>query len=465
MLFNSTAFLAFAGLFFPLYYASPSRYRIHLLLGASYVFYAAWDWRFLSLILFSSILDFICGSKIEGSRSQQSAQLWLLLSCLGNLGVLATFKYLDFFISSASDLLTALGMHPSFVTLNLVLPVGISFYTFQTLSYSIDVYRGRIGSEKNFLKFATYVALFPQLVAGPIVRARILLPQLARPIQPHWHSLKVGMRCIVWGYFLKVVVADNLAPYVDYVFANPTALSSLSILTGALFFSFQIYCDFAGYSLIAIGLGLMLGLRFPKNFNRPYFARDFSEFWQRWHISLSSWLRDYLYISLGGNRKGTLKTYRNLILTMLLGGLWHGANYTFIAWGSLHGTYLVIQRWWQKLRLPLPVLLAIIVVYSATTLAWVYFRADDISTAHLMLLKILNWDGLGPGSLPNKLLFLKCVLVIGLVMIADLTSEFFGSFLGRQGSAFVDWVPSLIALWLILFIGAFKGSQFIYFQF
>ncbi|MBN1883919.1 MAG: MBOAT family protein [Candidatus Krumholzibacteriota bacterium] len=349
MWFNSFDFAVFFVVVLALYYLLPFRWQNRMLLVASYVFYGWWDWRFLSLILISTIVDFVAGIRIHGAgdaadpATARRRRGWLVASVCTNLGILGFFKYFDFFAGSLAGALGALGIESSVLRLDLVLPVGISFYTFQTMSYTIDIYRGKMEPTRHFPDFALFVAFFPQLVAGPIERARVLVPQILRPRTFSAHRFADGAHLIFWGLFKKVFVADNLARTADAVFADPNA-SWWSIVVGVYAFAFQIYCDFSGYSDIARGCAKCLGFELMLNFDFPYIAVSPSDFWRRWHISLSSWLRDYLYIPLGGNRGGRAKTYRNLSLTMLLGGLWHGAAWNFVAWGAYHGLLLVGQR-------------------------------------------------------------------------------------------------------------------------
>jgi alginate O-acetyltransferase complex protein AlgI len=352
VLFNSLLFFAFLAIVLPLYFSLKGRGQVLLCLIASYVFYGAWDWRFLGLIALSTIVDYCVALKLEASEAPAVRKRLLILSLALNLGLLGVFKYYNFFIGSFRDLLTSLGFSPGELTLEIILPVGISFYTFQTLSYTIDVYRREIRAERSLLRFATFVAFFPQLVAGPIVRASDFLPQLY--VTHRFHRVRAlgGAAQMALGFFKKIVVADSAALVVETVFTEPSVHTSIGLIVGVVFYAFQIYGDFAGYSDIAIGLARVMGFKFPPNFRQPYVSQSFSEFWTRWHISLSSWLRDYLYIPLGGNRHGTLATYRNLMITMLLGGLWHGAEWKFVIWGGLHGAYLILQRFLQLVARP-----------------------------------------------------------------------------------------------------------------
>jgi len=349
MLFNSAEFLRFFAAFLLLYWLVRSnlRGRNLLILLASYVFYGSWNYKLLALIWVSTLLDYLVGLAL-GKTSSRPARRWLLLASLaGNLSILGFFKYYNFFAESLQALGERLGwsFHPAY--LDVLLPVGISFYTFQTLSYTIDIYRGTLRPTRNLLDFAAYVAFFPQLVAGPIERASQLLPQFSTPRRITKGMVEEGLWLCIWGMFKKVVIADNLAPLVDLVFDPSLSVGGTEIVCGTVAFALQIYCDFSGYSDLARGMARFLGFDIMVNFDRPYTATNIQEFWRRWHISLSTWLRDYLYISLGGNRGGRLRTGRNLMLTMVLGGLWHGAAWHFVLWGALHGTGLILHRIWS----------------------------------------------------------------------------------------------------------------------
>lgn len=387
MLFNSYSFFGFLLALLVVYPWLRLRPQNLLLLAASYFFYACWDWRFLSLILLSTFIDFVVARRIERSDVPWQRRVLLGISLAINLGLLAFFKYFGFFVESFSELLTSAGFKVNPVTLHVVLPVGISFYTFQTLSYTIDVYRRKLPTEKSLLRFAVYVAFFPQLVAGPIERASSFLPQIGRPRTIDRDRILSGIWLIFFGLFQKVFVADNLAPYVDSVFAPDAARGMWSVIFGTWLFAFQIYCDFNGYTSIARGVARLLGFELMLNFNLPYVALSPSEFWRRWHISLSTWLRDYLYVPLGGNRNGSFATYRNLMVVMVLGGLWHGAAWNFVIWGVYHGVLLILfrlvaetagaryvsrmvrERWWAKA-------LAVGLFFQVTCFGWLLFRAD-----------------------------------------------------------------------------------------
>ena len=407
MLFNSYTFWVFFAVVACLYYALPHRWQNRQLLVASYVFYGWWDWRFLSLILVSTVVDYFAALGIESSGGQGACpkrpltkRLWMVLSIVVNLGLLGFFKYFGFFATELVELLRSLGVNGSLASLKIVLPVGISFYTFQTMSYTIDVYRGQTSPTRSLPDFALYVAFFPQLVAGPIERSTSLLPQILNPRRFRGGEFSDGLYLVLLGLFKKVVIADNMAFIVDGVFkSNPSELSGLDCLVGVYAFALQIYGDFSGYSAIARGVAKWLGFDLMVNFRMPYFARSPREFWQRWHISLSTWLRDYLYIPLGGNRRGTFRTYRNLMITMLLGGLWHGAGWTFLAWGLFHGSILCIYRAFgyesQSKELPsrarlLRSLLWGILMFHLVCIGWLLFRAESIGQAYCMLMQILT---------------------------------------------------------------------------
>ncbi len=475
MIFNSLPFLVFIAAFLPIYFSLKGRSRILFCLAASYFFYGWWDWRFLSLIVVSTCLDYALALQIEKIADNKRRKQLLTISLIANLGILAFFKYFNFFADSLEILMLSIGIQPSFNTLNIILPVGISFYTFQSMSYTIDVYRRNIPAETDFTRFATYIAFFPQLVAGPIVRAADFLPQFRREVKFDWERCMAGLTQMLWGFFKKVAIADSLAPFVDQCFQMPDNFPAIHLIIGIVFYSFQIYCDFSGYSDIAIGLARMMGFDFPMNFRTPYFSRSFSEFWTRWHITLSSWLRDYLYIPLGGNRKGTLMTYRNLMITMLLGGLWHGASWVFIFWGFLHGMYLVLQRLlsgtitkiYQLLHIPnfIQLNLSIAVVYFLTCLAWIYFRSPNFEIAHTIINRIVAMDSLNPSSIINKFIFLKGAILIAFLLMVEITDFRFNYlYLTVKRPAFRLFSYALL-LWMIAFFGTFGTNSFIYFQF
>jgi D-alanyl-lipoteichoic acid acyltransferase DltB (MBOAT superfamily) len=416
VLFNTLAYAAFFSAVFVLSWllASRPRLRLWFLLGASYFFYAQWDYRFLPLIFASSTIDYWLGLKIADAAEPKTRKRWLWLTLIVNLGALGTFKYLGFGLRSMQWMFSRFGIDVPSAALELALPVGISFFTFESMSYVIDVYRKEIEAHRNYVEYLTFVAFFPHLVAGPIVRPRDLLPQLARPAVWDEGAGSRALYQIAWGLLKKVAIADTLAVnLVDRVFDAPTQYSSLECYLAIVGYALQIYCDFSGYTDIAIGSAALLGIKFPKNFDSPYKAADIQDFWRRWHLSLSTWLKDYLYVPLGGNRKGPTRTLINLMLTMLLGGLWHGANWTFVAWGGLHGLALVAQRLWSK-GVPnwrLPHWLGVLVTFHFVCLCWVFFRADDFRAAWTLLCQLAELTSFHT-HLYSRILI---VLAVGLV--------------------------------------------------
>lgn len=384
MIFNSTEFVIFFLVVCFLYGAVFNRDHLRnvVLLLSSYAFYTAWAWEYAGLIAASTLVDYFIGLKLQRETRSFRRKVLALTSLIFNLGLLAFFKYFNFFAESYSSAITIFGWDASPIRHEFLLPVGISFYTFQTLSYTLDLYRGEIKAERSLIKFAIFVSFFPQLVAGPIVRAKEFLPQLNRQPNVSQENVQLGLKLVFIGLFKKIVIADSLAfMAVDSVFANPSAYSSFDLMMGLYAYAFQIYCDFSGYSDIAIGLAAILGFRLPVNFNRPYIAIDPRDFWRRWHISLSTWLRDYLYISLGGSRGGRWKTYRNLALTMLLGGLWHGAALNFVFWGAYHGLLLIAARAVSP-NVSSPTLRAvrIFITFHLVLFGWLLFRVPDMAT-------------------------------------------------------------------------------------
>ncbi len=478
MLFNSFEFALFLPVVLAAYWSlrNAPRWQNVLLLVASYVFYGYWDWRFLSLIGFSTLVDYTVGIQLhaELQRSEghktRAARRWLLTSLVCNLGLLGFFKYFNFFSGSFSALLAQVGVEADPFYLNIVLPVGISFYTFQTLSYTIDIYRGQMKPTRDLVTFAVYVAFFPQLVAGPIERARVLLPQLMERRKLDWVQMSDGAHLIFWGLFKKVFVADNLAPYVNQIFASPDP-TTFEVVVAAYAFAFQIYCDFSGYSDVARGCAKCMGIELMVNFRYPYVATSPSDFWRRWHISLSTWLRDYLYIPLGGNRMGGWMTYRNLALTMLLGGLWHGSTWLFVVWGAYQGLLLIVHRLTAD-HLPrapsegfggrLATFVKVVVLFQFVCGGWLIFRAESIGQLWTMTTALVVWTGSIDWSVawPLVQFALPLCLLEGLLGLSK-TDE-----LHR-----VRWLPSyvLAAIYAVLFyLLVFRGAAaqtFIYFQF
>ncbi|MFN3167567.1 MAG: MBOAT family O-acyltransferase [Phycisphaeraceae bacterium] len=400
MTFNSVTYFVFLGIVLAAYYLLKLRLQNILLLAASYVFYGWWDYRFLSLLAISTVVDYSMGRVLEGQARLGVRRTALWVSLVTNLGILGFFKYFNFFADSFTELSHSVGFEVNPVVLQIILPVGISFYTFQTMAYTIDVYRGKMAPVRNFIDFALYVSFFPQLVAGPIERAQTLIPQIQTQRKLTPDKLNGGGYLILVGLFKKVVIADNCAPFVERCFDNPELYPAAGLMLGVWLFAVQIYCDFSGYTDIARGTAKLLGFDLMVNFRQPYFATNITDFWRRWHISLSSWLRDYLYIPLGGNRGSKLFTYRNLMLTMLLGGLWHGAAWTFVVWGGLHGLYLMVHKIAMGDRKPalqtnwnLRALCFAFLTFQLVCLTWVFFRAPDFSTAMQYVLGTLDWRG------------------------------------------------------------------------
>jgi len=465
MLFNSINFLFFVPTVLLLLKLTPRSWRNPLLLAASYFFYGSWDWRFLGLILLTTGVDYWVAKEIHLSGAGERRRRFLWISIATNLGVLAFFKYFNFFIGSAADLIELIGLHASLPTLRIILPVGISFYTFQSMSYVIDVYRRDIEPADTLVNYALYVAYFPQLVAGPISRTGDLLPQLQAPEKVTLERVNVGLMLILLGLAKKVLIADLVAPEVDRIFTHPETMSSGMLLRGAYLFAFQIYGDFAGYSDMARGVSEFFGVRLMINFEQPYLSQSITEFWRRWHISLSSWLRDYLYISLGGNRHGRWKTYRNLMLTMLIGGLWHGASWTFVVWGGWHGLFLAGERILgigsekaARSRRFFPRLLATLITFHLAVLGWVFFRAPDFTVAFEYFSGIFRFTDL------------TAIGIVPLVVAAAIAAMDLPQDLSGDQTVFLRlpwWVQSPVyaaACFAILLYGG-REIPFIYFQF
>ncbi len=464
MLFNSLAFLCFFPVVVMAYWLLPNRFRNHMLLLASYYFYMNWKPAYALLILFSTITTWGCGLMI--TKRVKSRKTWLVVCLTANLGILFFYKYLNFATASIYGLLEMAGIKMDVPHFNLLLPVGISFYTFQAIGYTIDVYKKKISAEKNLLTYALFVSFFPQLVAGPIERAKNMLCQFHVRHTFEGSIVINGLRLMVWGYFMKLCVAENVAPYVDAVFNNLPNHNGTSILLASFFFTFQIFCDFGGYSLIAIGAAKCMGFTLMENFNHPYLSTSMRDFWRRWHISLSSWFTEYVYIPLGGNRCSAIMHIRNLMLTMLLSGLWHGANWTFIIWGGYHGILLVLYHLKKKyLNMNTPQFLSIIFCFCLAWLGWIFFRVNNISDLFLALRKILFENGalyMGEG----KPMLAMSLLLIVLLMMKEIKDErkWKLSFMSHS-NLYISAFGTSIMLVIILLCGSFNGGQFIYFQF
>lgn len=472
MLFNSLSFALFLPIVFAIYWALKQNLRGQniLLLLSSYLFYGWWDARFLTLIVASTVVDFALGRSIAASGSLSKRKWLLSASMIFNLGLLGVFKYYNFFIDNFALLAQSLGFHTSPTLLSIALPVGISFYTFQTMSYTIDIYRKQLEPTHDFIAFAAFVSYFPQLVAGPIERASNLLPQITQARNFNYQKAVDGLRQALWGFFKKVVIADAVAPLVDQAFANPNIYSSGALIAGAFLFSIQIYCDFSGYSDIAIGISKLFGIDLMQNFRTPYFSRDIAEFWRRWHISLSTWFRDYLYIPLGGSRGSTALKVRNTFAIFIVSGFWHGANWTFIIWGLINALLflplLLAKRNRNNLDHPgLKDLHRITLTFIITTIAWIFFRADSFGHA------INYFDGIRLNTTGDALNIKPSLLAyISLLILGD--------WLGRKNHFALNFLSAgpfarfsilrigtylLLAYLVLLYIG---GQQnFIYFQF
>ena len=397
-----------------------TRARKLWLLAASYAFYAAWDWRFLALILLSTAVDYAAGLGIATARSPRTQRAWLVTSLVVNLGMLGIFKYYDFFGQSAVELGRWLGLPLSHTTLDLVLPVGISFYTFQSMSYTLDIHRGTLRPTRDFLDLALFVGFFPQLVAGPIVRAANFLPQLTTPRSPLDVPLRACLVLFLVGFVKKACISDNLSPFVDTYFANPSAWDASGAWLAALSYAVQIYCDFSGYSDMAIASAGLLGYRLGANFRAPYLTTNIASFWRHWHISLSSWLRDYLFIPLGGSRGPRLTTYRNLLITMVLGGLWHGASGNFLIWGLLHGFALIVHREWKRHvgEGRLPEILGLALTFWWVCVAWIFFRATNLATALEICRSFVLFESPGSQSADPHVFF-----VLGALALAQIATQ------------------------------------------
>lgn len=476
MLFNSFEFLVFLPVVIGIYYALQHRAQNAFLVLASCFFYASWDWRFLFPLLFSTTIDYFCANRIE-SLLERGAPIverkkFLYLSLITNLGLLGFFKYFNFFIDTFHALFLSVGVNMSLPVLQVILPVGISFYTFQALSYTIDVYRGKQHATRSFWDFFLAVLFFPHLVAGPIQRASNLLAQVMKPRQTTLTQVQDGLHLILWGYVKKVYIADSLAPIVNQIF-NAESASGGEVIVAAVAFAFQIYCDFSGYTDIARGVAKLMGFEFMLNFNLPYFATNPSDFWQRWHISLSSWLRDYLYISLGGNRRGEVRTYRNLMLTMVLGGLWHGAAWNFVLWGFYHGSLLIGHRLATPLldratvmmggawRTPW-LIIRIASMFAMTCYGWLLFRATSFRQVVDMTFALLRpFENLPVDLLWQVLVLVAPLMLVQLIQYNSGRLEFM-----RIGvfSPTTRTIAYSVMLYAVVFLGAAPQS-FVYFQF
>lgn len=458
MLFNSFDFIIFFTIVLFVAGILPHRPRLYFLLFSSYFFYGYWKWQYTGLLLLSTVIDYVAARRMATVTTPVSRKLLLMISVVMNLSLLGIFKYYNFFAGSVTSWF---GLNAPL--LEVLLPVGISFYTFQSMSYTIDVYRGILEPRKNFVEFALYVSFFPQLVAGPIVRAKDFLPQLDVKVKATAGQIRSGMHLMLRGFVEKMVIADNLAPIVETVYSDPASHSGSDLWIATYCFAFQIFCDFAGYTDIARGCARLLGYEFLENFRRPYLAQNIIDFWRRWHISLSTWLRDYLYIPLGGSRKGKWNTYRNLLITMILGGLWHGANWTFLVWGAYHGLLLALSRLVRAGERPVRSLwfraFSILFTFHLVCIGWVLFRAENIQIAGRMLQRMFQFPFEQTALLP----YAAFCAIVYFAMTAD---EYIavGSRFERLALPARAFLILLALLSLAIFIPA-RQTAFIYFQF
>jgi len=482
MLFNSIDFAIFLPIVFILYWFVTNKnlkLQNFLIVVASYVFYGWWDWRFLSLILISTIVDYSVGLGLSKQEGKTKRKILLWVSIIVNLGFLGFFKYYNFFLDNFITAFTFFGMNIKANSLNVILPVGISFYTFQTLSYSIDVYKRKLEPTKDFIAFSAFVSFFPQLVAGPIERATNLLPQFYTKRTFDYNKAVDGLRQMLWGLFKKIVIADNCAEFANLIFNHSKDYSGSTLVLGVLFFTFQIYCDFSGYSDIAIGTSRLFGFDLMRNFAFPYFSRDIAEFWRRWHISLSTWFRDYLYIPLGGSRGGTFKKIMNTFIIFVVSGFWHGANWTFIIWGALNAIYFLPLLLTKNNRQNIDIVakgkylpsfkeaFSILLTFGLTVFAWIFFRAENLGHAISIISKIMSKSLFSMPQFPNMRKALITIIFVIIFMIIE--------WLGREQQYAIanfglKWKrPLRFALYYIIIITIFcfggKEQEFIYFQF
>ncbi len=476
MLFNSFHFVIFFIIVVSLYFATPYKKRWLLLLISSCYFYMVFIPIYILILGFTIVIDYYAGKYIENAEGKQR-KLYLIISLIANIGVLAVFKYYNFINLNFSLLFNGFGLSNPIPFLPILLPIGLSFHTFQAMSYTIEVYRGNQKAEQHFGIYSLYVMFFPQLVAGPIERPQNLLHQFREKYDFEYTRVLEGLKLMLWGLFKKLVIADRLAVYVNATYNNPEQHNGTTLALATVFFAFQIYCDFSGYSDIAIGAAKVRGFNLMTNFNRPYFARDISEFWKRWHISLSTWFKDYLYISLGGNRVSIPRWYLNLFLVFLISGLWHGANWTYIIWGALNGFYLVFaiisHEFRDKLnnitglkKLPkFNTILQILITFILSCFAWIFFRANNVTDAFLIVKKILSLPGTLYIGDAQQLLY--CFTSIVFLLMIEVRIEYFSH--SQLPSTTKHWLKEPIAyvslIILILLFGVFDGGQFIYFQF
>ncbi len=477
MFFNSSSFAIFLPIVFLLYWLVGNRTKQSqnvILILASYYFYSCWDWRFLFLLIFSTLLDYFTAIQIEKSTQQSHRKFWFWLSIIVNLGFLGVFKYYNFFVTSFADLLNNFGFHANPLLIQVILPVGISFYTFHGLSYVIDIYQKKIKAETNFIDYSLFVSYFPLLVAGPIERATHLLPQVKVKREFDFEKAKQGVHQIIWGLVKKIVIADTCALYANEIFDHYDTMNSLSLVLGAIYFAFQIYGDFSGYSDIALGTSKLFGIDLLRNFNYPYFSRDIAEFWRRWHISLSSWFRDYLYIPLGGSKGGIGSKVRNTFIIFLVSGFWHGANWTFIVWGLINAIYFLPLLLFNKNRIHLEsatlnwnfssvkTVLSIIITFALTCLAWIFFRSKTITDAFAYIKRIFANHSFGSQYFNFERYNYELVVLLAFFVIIEWNNRNKIEPLSGKWS----WFKMVASIMALMALGVYSDYKaFIYFQF
>ncbi len=468
MIFNSVHFIIFFIVTTILYYALPHRYRWAFLLTISCYFYMVFKPIYILILAGTIVVDYFAGLFLESTTNPKRKKIFLVASIIANVGVLAVFKYYNFINDNLTELLGVFHIKNEIPMLRILLPIGLSFHTFQAMSYTIEVYRGKQQAEKHFGIYALYVMYYPQLVAGPIERPQNILHQLKEKVVFNYDHIVSGLKFILWGMFVKVVIADRLSIYVDIVYNSPEHHSAISSLVATLFFTFQIYCDFSGYSSIAIGCAKVLGIDLMTNFRRPYMSTSIREFWSRWHISLSTWFRDYLYIPLGGNRVSLYRNMFNLFFVFLVSGLWHGANWTFIIWGALHGFYLMFEIMFDRLlpSVKLPRSIRWMLNFVLVAIAWVFFRASNFQTAKQILKNIYTFKP-GPLYIGNASYLVYSFLLILFLFAAEYNAEKLNNRYAWLYSErkVLRWSAYLFLILTLLSIGVFNGGQFIYFQF
>ncbi len=474
MLFNSFEFLLFFPIVTVLYFLLPFRYRWALLLAASCFFYMFFIPEYILILFFTIIIDYFAGIMLERIKERKKRKFFLIASLIANIGILIIFKYYNFLNDNITSVLGAFNTHNPIPVMNIILPIGLSFHTFQAMSYTIEVYRGNQKAEKHLGIYSLYVMYYPQLVAGPIERPQNVLHQFKENHKPDYERIRSGLMQMLWGLFKKVVIADRLTLFVDAVYKDPTSYQGMPLIWATIFFSFQIYCDFSGYSDMALGASKVMGIDLMQNFRMPYLAKSIKSFWSRWHISLSTWFRDYLYIPLGGNRVSKARWFFNLFIVFMISGLWHGANWTFIIWGTLHGTYLIlgilvepIEKKFSKQNSFFAGMFKRLFVFMLVAVAWVFFRANTLADAMYVITHFHKIDpnylfGVASSSTTNNILSIG---LIGLLILSDFYFEWAEKNQPILKNNVLRYTFAIILMVLIYFIGVFESASFIYFQF